>query len=122
MGLKPPLQIISREAAHGMGLRRYYTGVACKKGHMCERYVSNTGCVECCNTSFKFKRNAFSHELVPFASSRIWTAASLSLENRQELEQYLQTCIREFLKHKALLTQDLDDAFKLQIEALQNER
>ena len=36
----------SMEAKH-RGLKRYYTGVACVKGHASERYVSTGGCVMC---------------------------------------------------------------------------
>jgi 5-methylcytosine-specific restriction endonuclease McrA len=40
-------KIISREEAKALGLRVYFTGVACKRGHVAERYVSNGKCVEC---------------------------------------------------------------------------
>lgn len=44
-----PREIITREAAHAQGLKRYYTGVPCKRDHVCERFVANTGCVMCQN-------------------------------------------------------------------------
>lgn len=40
---------ISREDAHSQGLKRYYTGEPCKRGHTCERFTCNTGCVMCMN-------------------------------------------------------------------------
>jgi hypothetical protein len=41
------MQIISRDAAAANGLTRFYTGKACQRGHIAERYVSNGACVEC---------------------------------------------------------------------------
>jgi 5-methylcytosine-specific restriction endonuclease McrA len=39
--------IISRAEARAQGLIRYFTGRACKRGHIAERHVSNLTCVEC---------------------------------------------------------------------------
>lgn len=39
--------IISRIDALNLGLKRYYTGNACKYGHISERYVSSGLCAEC---------------------------------------------------------------------------
>lgn len=36
----------SRKEAIALGLKRYFTGVPCKRGHICERRVSD-GCIEC---------------------------------------------------------------------------
>lgn len=41
------MKIISRNAAIGLGLNRYFTGVECKNGHINERYVCNHRCVTC---------------------------------------------------------------------------
>ena len=40
---------ISRETAVRLGLKRYFTGVPCIHGHICERLVNKRGskCVEC---------------------------------------------------------------------------
>lgn len=43
------LEVMSRDDAHRLGLARYYTGQICKRGHLCERFVSNGGCVQCMN-------------------------------------------------------------------------
>ena len=40
-------QIISREEAKALGLKRYFTGKPCKHGHLAQRKVSNTECVVC---------------------------------------------------------------------------
>jgi hypothetical protein len=41
--------IISRDQAKALGLKRYFTGEPCRHGHIAERYVSsgNGNCLEC---------------------------------------------------------------------------
>ena len=43
------MEKITRKAALCRGLKRYYTGKACKRGHVAERMVSTMTCVECKN-------------------------------------------------------------------------
>src|SRR6476620_6149610 len=40
---------ISRETAVQLGLKRYFTGVPCKNGHISERYAhsTNNACIAC---------------------------------------------------------------------------
>lgn len=40
-------KIISRAEAQARGLKRYFTGKPCKRGHTAERYVARKGCIEC---------------------------------------------------------------------------
>jgi hypothetical protein len=40
-------EIITRADALSKGAKRYFTGLACKRGHIAERLVSAHGCVEC---------------------------------------------------------------------------
>jgi len=40
-------QVVSKEEAKEKGLKHYFTGVACKNGHVAERYVSVGKCVVC---------------------------------------------------------------------------
>jgi len=40
------MEIITREEAKGRGLKKYYTGKPCKRGHVGERYVTGA-CVTC---------------------------------------------------------------------------
>lgn len=49
-GLKEAIaipKIISRKEAKAQGLKRYFTGKPCKRGHVCERDVKNGQCQEC---------------------------------------------------------------------------
>lgn len=39
--------IITHKDAKAQGLKLYFTGKSCKRGHVCERRVSNCYCVEC---------------------------------------------------------------------------
>lgn len=39
--------IISRKEAKQKGLKYYFTGKPCKKGHMSKRYIKNSCCYEC---------------------------------------------------------------------------
>lgn len=41
------MQIVSRIAALDSGLKRYFTGLPCKRGHVVERYTVQGGCVKC---------------------------------------------------------------------------
>ena len=41
------MQLISREEARSLGLKRYLSGRPCRRGHIAERLVSNTTCCEC---------------------------------------------------------------------------
>jgi hypothetical protein len=38
---------MTRKEAKAKGLKRYFTGNACKNGHITERYTCNYECVEC---------------------------------------------------------------------------
>jgi hypothetical protein len=46
MAVTPP-NIIGRDEARALGLKRFFTGKPCKHGHVAERGVSNPGCMEC---------------------------------------------------------------------------
>jgi len=39
--------VISRKDAQAQGLKRYYTGIPCKRGHLSERYASSGDCITC---------------------------------------------------------------------------
>lgn len=41
------MQIVTREQAKISGLKKFFTGNPCSKGHVCERLVSNGQCVQC---------------------------------------------------------------------------
>lgn len=41
------MNVISRQEARASSLSRYYTGLACRRGHIAQRFVSSARCVEC---------------------------------------------------------------------------
>ena len=46
------MDITTREQAIVSRQATYFTGVACKRGHICERYTKNGGCKHCMNPHF----------------------------------------------------------------------
>lgn len=54
------MEVISRAAAKVAGLKRYFTGVPCKHGHVAERLVGNGACRDCANAACRAyaERNA----------------------------------------------------------------
>lgn len=55
------MEAISREKAKERGLKRYFTGKPCKHGHISERKVSNSGCLECKRLS-DIQYNSINHD------------------------------------------------------------
>ena len=47
------MEIITRKEAIEQGLKRYFTGKPCKRGHIAERYASNRGCTICSGESWR---------------------------------------------------------------------
>lgn len=43
------IHIISRATAKALGLKRYFTAIPCKSGHVSERYTGSPICIECLN-------------------------------------------------------------------------
>lgn len=41
------LQLVTRDQAVAQGLKRYFTGEPCSRGHISERHVSSKACLEC---------------------------------------------------------------------------
>jgi hypothetical protein len=45
--------ILSHEEAMALGLKRYFTGQPCKRGHIAERYVRSGICSKCARENFR---------------------------------------------------------------------
>jgi hypothetical protein len=52
--------IITKEQAKASGRKRYFTGEPCQHGHICERYVKRSWCVECARLGIKPEPRALS--------------------------------------------------------------
>lgn len=72
--------IITRAQARAQGSKRYFTGKACKHGHVAERQVSNLTCMECTrikNAADWHKRDREKH----LQKRRDWRAANREKDN-----------------------------------------
>ena len=52
------MKLVSYEHAKKAGLKRYFTGVPCKHGHICERHTTGKGCIECNLANVRKEREA----------------------------------------------------------------
>ena len=107
---------ITREAAHLKGLKRFYTGEPCKRGHDSERFVANGGCVQCMNFSTPGKRKvfqarnvywptqAFIFETMPPPTPEEMQAAV----NLMRARRWHESTLQEVRKDPALLASHLD--------------
>ncbi|MFM0405276.1 hypothetical protein [Paraburkholderia dipogonis] len=50
------MEIISRDGAKRQGLKLFFTGVQCLRGHMSQRYVSTGGCRQCALETLEGRR------------------------------------------------------------------
>lgn len=51
------MEIFTRMEAFKQGMKRYYTGKACKNGHLSQRYVKGGMCVDCLKMHSREKYN-----------------------------------------------------------------
>lgn len=51
--------IVTRAEAKAQGLKRYFTGVPCNYGHICERYSNDFKCCECSSVFAKKNYNKY---------------------------------------------------------------
>jgi len=111
--------IITRAEARAQGSKRYFTGKACKRGHVAERYVSNLECVVCIYDKGKarawHKHNKDRHNLL----SRKWKQANRD-KTRESWARYRTTpeaaALRELYYHT---NKELFKALKARRRALQ---
>lgn len=112
------LVVISRRDAADSGRTFFYTGKPCRHGHVAPRYVTNGACKECTNGMFRPRMNPWTKKLVPFASSKLWTLADFSREERVALRVYLQHCIFTFIRSQRVAR---DLSYKAELEAAMQE-
>ena len=58
------IPIISRKEAKAKGLKRFFTGIPCEKGHISEKLVSNRGCCECARLGRNRRRRGEKIEII----------------------------------------------------------
>ena len=77
---------ISRETAARLGLKRFFTGVPCRNGHICERLVNGKECVECHRLRQQTER-AGAASIVHLADHvRRWRKVRASARRRKKLD------------------------------------
>lgn len=85
--------VISRDEANKRGLKKFYTGIPCKKGHLAERWVSTNGCTHCLNPRLSTPEGApasgLSHDLV-WALPRFRINRTIPLEQQAEIFSKMQ--------------------------------
>lgn len=75
--------LISYSEAKAKGLKRYFTGKPCKRGHIAEREISSCGCLECRNENAR-KYKAGNREKVRAAYKKY------AAENRPQLTEKMR--------------------------------
>jgi hypothetical protein len=70
--------------ARDLGLKRYFTGQPCNRGHISERLVSNMGCLVC--SAEKRARHRMDHPEIWKRSQAIWAA-----KHPDKIKQFRQT-------------------------------
>ena len=53
------MEIINRKEAGLKGLKQYFNGEQCDRGHISERYVKNGSCIECCRERHRKNREFY---------------------------------------------------------------
>lgn len=90
--------ITSREAAQAKGVIKYFTGEACSKGHVSERYTRNAQCVECARAHVKKCADGRKHLKAEYdkARSETYKARKTELSKKRYAEKK-----DEYAKHWA---------------------
>ena len=64
------MKVIKRKDAKSFGLKVYFTGKACKRGHISKRYVANAVCIEC-DKHHEESRHRKPHTVTPPKRKRV---------------------------------------------------
>ena len=100
------MEIISREESVSKGLKRYFTGKPCKRGHISERYVSSPTCTACAHSQslLWIKMNPEKSKKMVRESMRRWRRANVEKSRVQNRTSYYknhkQTLARARSKNK----------------------
>ena len=84
--LQTSSRIVSRQEARKLGLKRYFTGKLCKRGHYSARLVSTCQCCECLYIGLRDKRAA-DREWAR-AVDRAWKSKNRDRINENERRRY----------------------------------
>jgi len=103
----------TRKQAYADGDLLYYTGRACKQGHLSQRYVSNGCCKYCINQTFKRRYVEPDGPLVNFIPSKLRAPRSYGINDLIRLRHYLQTCVFAYMRQASPELIDADMEFRI---------
>lgn len=83
-------EVIDRYAAAEKGWSRYFTGMPCKRGHVCERFVSSSGCVECVNPKVRISTVSPGQPMADYYFRALLPAVPLTPAEAQELKHLVE--------------------------------
>jgi RecJ-like exonuclease len=84
--------LVTRQQAIDAGLKRYYTGLPCKRGHVAERFTSTSGCLECVHPRPTGIRPVGStHKKLAHAATLLFDRRA-NADQLAQLKAYLQQC------------------------------
>jgi 5-methylcytosine-specific restriction endonuclease McrA len=99
------LIVISREDAKAQGLKRYFTGIPCKHGHVAERYVSKWACTACVRDYSKARNSAAPEKVKEWCRS--WKS-----RNKEKVSAYNQKWNAENAELRSSLGREWREANK----------
>ena len=97
-------KIISAREAFEAGLTRYFTGKACKNGHVAERILSNGSCAECMKAHWKAYRERKRKRAHTRAYFKAWKKANpekVAEYERRYTEKHPETRQKAIAKYRA---------------------
>lgn len=100
------MHIISKNEAQKRGLKRYFTGRPCPRGHVCERNIASRGCVQCAQSATREWRSGARDHLKAYSRSYARKNAALVNEwhrewRRKDPERTKQRKAAEYRRNKA---------------------
>lgn len=115
------METISRKDAHAKGLRKYFSGVPCKQGHIAERYVTTNGCVACLG-SYKKLPIGPSRELRPFVPALVYVPDDMLPQLQDALNDHLMQATIAWVESLGMMTPGRWVGYDLVVKGIQQKR
>lgn len=119
------MDIIDRQTARSFGLKRFFNGRICSKGHLSERYVASGNCIECVNPGSLIKKTEIvakdeNYIMAEFAFIATKSEADLKLKAAQD--EHAATLAEASRKFDLAKERSAEAAKKAQLVALEEAR
>jgi hypothetical protein len=75
------MKIISRSEAIEQGLKKFYTGEPCIRGHFSPRYVSSRNCIQC-SLGYEIKKTKGVYQILNTANNKCYIGSSAAIKIR----------------------------------------